>query len=149
MDGELTTSEAAEALDIPLGTLKGWLNKIPVPLTTDGAGKRRIGPEGLEIIKQIKALRLEDGRGMATIRRRLAPDASEIQDEAVTNPDPVAADLLAIVREQAAEIAELNKRLTEVSMIAAQYQERAGNLGDQVKLLTSGKEAPRPWWKIW
>lgn len=81
MAAELTTKEVAEELGIPLGTLKSWLNKIPVSVQTDSSGNRRFGEGEIEIIRQIQALRLEEGRGMETIRRRLQLDS---QDEAQT-----------------------------------------------------------------
>lgn len=79
-DHAMTTAEAAEALGVPLGTLKTWLDRLPIPVETDSRGRRRIPPEGLQAIAAVQSLRDGDA-GYETIRRRLEP-----------SPDSAAAD---------------------------------------------------------
>lgn len=163
---ELTTTEAAERIGVPVGTLKGWLGKIPVPVTIDSAGKRRIGPEALEVLERIKALRLDEGRGMETIRRRLVPAASEPKPgltpdtssataaEAEPSPGRVGAsadDVARVVTDAVAQAIEKQTGLAEkyarATYTIGQLEERTATLQaqlaearDRIALL----EAPKP-----
>lgn len=177
MPAELTTKQVAEELEIPLGTLKTWLSKIPVPANVDSAGNRRFNEEQIDIIRRIRALRLDDGRGMETIRRRLdldehekagiqpshVPDAAEPSPERVPdaagaqpqiNTDSIVAAVVEAIAGQTAlserfgRIAHENGVLTErVSNLTAQLEEAKRTIAQ----LEAPKEtpAPRPWWKVW
>ena len=73
---EISTKEAAVQLDVGFSTMKAWCDKLPIPLRTDAAGARRIGPEGLAILEQVKQLR-DQGRHLESIRVILAPAEPE------------------------------------------------------------------------
>lgn len=177
MNAELTTKEVAEALDIPLGTLKGWLSKIPVPASIDSAGNRRFNEEQIEIVRRIRALRLDDGRGMETIRRRLdlddhgktrldpgcVQDADEpspdcVQDVTSAQPQIDTSLIVAQVVEAIAgqtELAEKYARAAhEIGLLTERVSNLTAQLGDarsRIAQLEAPKEAlpPRPWWRLW
>lgn len=152
---ELTTTEAAERIGVPIGTLKGWLNKIPVPMSVDSSGKRRIGPEGLELLEQVKALRLDEGRGMDTIRRRLDLDEAEPSrgsvlgsseprlglgsDEAETSRGSVGASsvdtavIVAQVVEAIASQTDLAEKYARATYTIGQLEERTTSLSAQLE----------------
>lgn len=172
---ELTTSEAAEHLGVPVGTLKGWLGKIPLPTSVDSAGRRRIGPEALELLERIRTLRLEEGRGMDTIRRRLGPAAAESSrgleqdvssstgNEAETSFGRVgvsAEELTRTISEAVFsavnEQGGLAEKYARATYTIGQLEERVAGLAAQlseakekIALLEAPKSEPkRPWWKL-
>ena len=77
----LSTKEAAAELGVPLGTMKRWVDELPIPLERDAAGARRFGPEALEVLRAIHKLR-QDERHFDSIRVILGP----IQGEARPGP---------------------------------------------------------------
>lgn len=172
---ELTTSEAAERIGVPVGTLKGWLGKIPLPTSVDSAGRRRIGPEAFELLERIKALRMDEGRGMETIRRRLVPAAAEpsrsleqdglssIEDEAETSPgrvgvssDEITRTISEAIFSAVSEQGGLAEKYARATYTIGQLEERVAGLTAQlieakekIALLEEPKAEQRnPWWKF-
>lgn len=85
---ELSTKEAAARLEVGFSTMKTWCDKLPIPHRTDAAGARRIGPEGLAVLEQVKQLR-DQGRHLESIRVILAPAEPEPgSDPAPAAPEP-------------------------------------------------------------
>lgn len=68
----LSTKEAAAELGVPLGTLKRWVDELPIPVDRDGAGARRFGAEALEVLRAVHKLRQEE-RHFESIRVILGP----------------------------------------------------------------------------
>lgn len=85
---ELSTKEAAAHLEVGFSTMKTWCSELPIPLRMDAAGARRIGPEGLAVLEQVKALR-DQGRHLESIRAILEPALAETGPGSV--PPPAAA----------------------------------------------------------
>lgn len=91
----LTTEEVAKQEGIAFSTLKRWLDVVEVPHEKNSQGHRRFGPEGLEVIRQIKELRLDNDRALESIRMimshgraqrgpAVSPEASSAQAELIT-----------------------------------------------------------------
>lgn len=172
MERELTGQEAASHLGIHPNTLAQWETQLGLKVEMGSNRRKRYTPEIVALLEQVKAFRGDDA-GFNTIRRRLdiAPPGDSHEDpqglsEAqvvhyVPQVDQVATqglldlikvkdvELARLHEHYQAEIAKLNERLTATSTVAAQYQERASNLGEQMKLLTSGEPEKRPLWKFW
>lgn len=102
----LTTTEAAERIGIPVSTLKTWLERLDVELPTDRRGRRLLDEKAIGVIETIKALRDED-HGYHTIRRIIGPadlvggrdaSADPKREEAQTNQgEATTVDTAAIV----------------------------------------------------
>lgn len=175
MTAELTTKEVAETLGIPLGTLKGWLNKIPVPMSVDSSGSRRIGSEGIEVIKQIQTLRLDEGRGMETIRRRLTPDSlngsqtdpgspSMRPGDPVDSPDEAETHLGSMI-DTSLIVAQVVEAIASNTDLAVRYSQATYQIGkleaerdfykaqleearQEMALLKAPPHGRHPWWKF-
>lgn len=79
MAERLTTAATAEAIGVPITTLKGWLSQVDVPTERDSAGRRRFSPEALEVLEVVKELR-GSGRTFETIRRRVPSIVQPLDD---------------------------------------------------------------------
>lgn len=84
MSNMLSTKEAATELGVPLGTLKRWVDELPIPLEKDAAGARRYGPEALEVLRRVAELR-QDDRHFESIRVIINP--SQTADGPGLSPD--------------------------------------------------------------
>jgi DNA-binding transcriptional MerR regulator len=88
---ELTTTEAAKELGMAPATLKRWMDVVHVPHRLNSQGHRMIGDEGLEAIRAIQELRLDDpNRALESIRRVLTLGSAKkaSQDQAQAEPQP-------------------------------------------------------------
>lgn len=151
MTERLTTAAAAEAIGVPITTLKGWLSQVPVPTERDTAGRRRFPPEALEVLEVVKELR-DAGRTFETIRRRVpsvdhpAPDERETK-ESETGPmnaerqanDRRAADVRELAGLVAAAVADVVKAENE---LAEKYARATYEIGE-LRATTRGLEAER------
>ncbi len=172
----VTTSQAAERLDVPLSTLKAWLERIDLPLPMDSRGRRLLDDEALEVLRTVRALRDRD-LGYDTIRRKLFEDGVPVGGPAAASSatsfdgaaiaDQVKAAVHQALGEQTylaqaygeatREIGRLEERLAalqgalaakdvELRMLA---RELADARGEEHVTLVESETAARPAWKFW
>lgn len=84
----VTTSVAAERLNVPLSTLKAWLDRLDLPLPVDSRGRRMLDQDALNWLQTVRSLR-ESDLGYDTIRRRLADDGVPVRAHAGATTAPV------------------------------------------------------------
>lgn len=152
----MTTSEAADALGMPVGTLKTWLERLPIPVDLDSRGRRRLTPSALEAIGIVKSLRESDA-GYETIRRRLEPihesapaDAEPDQPSAADQPgvipaerEPIPGSALPDVRELAGLLAAAVADVVKAENEQAEKYARATYEIGELRATTRGLEAER------
>jgi len=162
----LTTREAAERLGVPPSTLKTWLSSLPIEAPTDSHGRRRLDPDALAVLEQVKAMR-EDGQGYQTIRRVIRADGPGLAADGPgldggptgDNRGPASFGqeaMMAAMLEQVSAVIRAETGLSEKFAAAARQvgrleaensmlREQIAAAQEKIHLL----EAPpaRPWWK--
>jgi DNA-binding transcriptional MerR regulator len=150
---DLNIVEAAEALGVPHGTLKGWLRKVPIPLVEDPDGHRRVSPEGVEMLRHIKAMRLEQGWGFGRIRSALGLNSVETDDEpGESNTEPVrdqgaamthpalVAQVIEAIQEQTALAEKFARATHRIGQLEAEGEALRLQIVETRQLLTDGGE---------
>lgn len=172
----VTTSQAAERLDVPLSTLKAWLERIDLPLPVDSRGRRLLDDEALEVLRTVRALRDRD-LGYDTIRRKLVEDGVPVGGPL---PGPAAAGIdgaaladqvKAAVHQALGEQTFLAQAYAEASREIGRLEERVAALqgalaardvelrllarelaearGDEHTSVVESEPSARPAWKFW
>ena len=119
----VTTSQAAERLDVPLSTLKAWLERLDLPLPVDSRGRRLLDDGALDVLRTVRALRDRD-LGYDTIRRKLVEDGVPVGVPAgPTGPAPDASEIAAQV------MAAVHQAMGEHTFIAQAYAEATREIG--------------------
>lgn len=175
----ITTSQAAQHLDVPLSTLKAWLERLDMPLPVDSRGRRLLDERALAVLETVRTLRERD-LGYETIRRKLADQGvavgtrvASVAMAPASEPVDLAGTLRDALRDAMAEqnyvaeaYAEAKREIgrleTRVEVLTDQLaakdaeirrlaRELAQSRGDDhVTLLEPRPDgAPRPGWKFW
>lgn len=123
MTDAVTTSQAAERLDVPLSTLKAWLERLDLPLPVDSRGRRLLDDHALNVLRTVRALRDRD-LGYDTIRRKLVEDGVPVR--AAANASNTGADP-AVFADQV--MAAIHQALGEQTFLAQAYAEATREIG--------------------
>lgn len=120
----VTTSQAADRLDVPLSTLKAWLERLELPLPVDSRGRRLLDDEALEVLRTVRALRERD-LGYDTIRRKLVQDGVPVGAPPATAAGP-SLDGAALADQVKAAV---HQALGEQTFLAQAYAEATREIG--------------------
>lgn len=123
MTHAVTTSQAAERLDVPLSTLKAWLERLDLPLPVDSRGRRLLDDHALEVLRTVRMLRDRD-LGYDTIRRKLVEDGVPVGGPAAAPGAAVDASALA---DQV--MAAVHQAMGEQTFLAQAYGEATREIG--------------------
>lgn len=138
----LSAREIAEALEVPITTLRDWNKKYPVPVTKNANGELRYNEAAREAVELIKSLR-DKGRSFDTITRRLSneppPGAERSQRLADGLDAPERPDIKALISESLGEIetkfeSNLEDKITQSHAVLAEQ------LGRQVEIFNAQTE---------
>lgn len=163
----ITTSVAAERLNVPLSTLKAWLDRLDLPLPVDSRGRRMLDADALNWLQTVRSLR-ESDLGYDTIRRRLSHDGVPVGESSA-----LPSDMLGAVRHAFQEVmagqnhlsqayADATRELGRLEGRVVQLQEQVAARDAELERLSAlllarehggtdpiTGEPTKPGWKFW